>query len=65
MDDADDLIERLLAMAGALLEDASVVALIAGERSTAERVSELVRISGHLQALLGAAAAIQQSTTSA
>lgn len=44
--DADDeeLVERLLALIGAMLEDASAVALLRGERSVEERVNEIARV---------------------
>ncbi len=65
MDEAEDLIERLLAMAGALHEDASAVALVIGERSASERISAVMLTTGHLQVLLGAAAAVGRLAASA
>lgn len=58
MDETEDLIERLLVMAGAMLEDASAVALIASERSRSERLDELMRVNSNVQSLIAAAAAL-------
>ena len=60
MDETQDLNERLLAMAGALLEDASAVALIAGERSREERVDALMCVTGDVQSLIAAAAGLER-----
>ena len=58
MDETQDLIERLLAMAGTMLEDASALALIAGERSRSEPLDELMRVNTNVQSLIAAAAAL-------
>ena len=60
MDETHDLIKLLLAMAGAMLEDASAVALIAGGRSRAERIDELMCVTGNVQSLIAAAAGLER-----
>lgn len=65
MDEAKILIERLLAVAGALLEDASAVALIKSERPAAEGIAQLICLNGQVQSLLGGAATVEQLASQA
>lgn len=61
MDDAEDLIERLLTQAGALMEDASATAIISGETPQRERIARLMVVTADIRALLEAAAASQRT----
>ena len=55
-----NLIEQLLARTAMLMEDASSIALVAGEGSQGGRVAEVRGTIDEIQALLGAASAIER-----
>lgn len=56
----EDLVERLLAAAAALLEDASAVALVGGETSSSDRVAEAWQTAQDAELLLSAAARLER-----
>lgn len=58
MDDCEELIERLLALAGMWLEDASAMALIKDKGLPAERYRALGAVAGDVQVILAAAEVI-------
>lgn len=56
--DDDELAEQLMARAGALLEDASAVALLKGEQSLPERIARVRRAVSVAAAVTHAAASL-------
>ena len=65
MDEDSELIEHLLARAGALLEDAAAMALLQGERSVAERIAFVQDAARNVTSLANAADAVANITKAA
>lgn len=61
MDDAEDLIERLLALAGMWLEDASAIALVAGDMTYSERLTTLGAATSDVQTVVAAAEVVYRT----
>lgn len=60
MDDSDDLVERLLVLAGGLMEDASAVAVLCEDRPLDQRVAVVRQAALDVGALVQAMGVIQR-----
>lgn len=60
MEDTDDLVERLLVLAGGLMEDASAVAVLREDRSLDQRVAAVRQAAQDVVALVQTMAVIQR-----
>lgn len=60
MDDSDDLVERLLAIAGGLMEDASAAGVLCEDRSPDQRMAVVRQAAQVVVALVEAMAVIQR-----
>ena len=60
MDDTDDLVERLLMLAGGLMEDASALAVLREDQSLDQRVAIVRRAAQNVVSLVQAMAVIQR-----
>lgn len=62
MDDADDLVERLLVVAGGLMEDASAVAVLLDGGSVDQRVAVVRQAARDVIALIEAMTVIRRDS---
>ncbi|OYW22631.1 hypothetical protein [Sphingomonas sp. 32-62-10] len=62
MDDTDDLVERLLVLAGGLMEDASTVAVLRESGSVDQRLAVVQQAARDVGALVEAIAVIRRDT---